>query len=215
MTRPVVVTAVLGTRTEIGKTWLSMQLLTSGRRRGLMVAARKPVQSYDPRLAEHTDAQILATASTEAAEEVCPAHRWYPVPMAPPMAADALNQPQPTLDQLTNELTWPHRPCDLGIIEMVGGVRSPVSADGDSRELAQAVCPDNLVIVAGADLGTINEVRLATEALAPISHIIFLNNFDPKNELHVRNHQWLVDNDGFNVETDVDRTLTWLMSSPS
>ena len=210
MTRPTVVTVVVGTRTEIGKTWLAAQLLSSARRRGLTVAARKPVQSYDPQLATPTDADLLATASGEHPDVVCPRHRWYPIPMAPPMAADVLGQPQPTLTELIGEVAWPTEPCDLGLVETVGGVRSPLATDGDSRDLARAVSPDNVAIVADADLGTINDVRLAAEALAGIPLLVFLNRFDPQVDLHVRNQRWLRNNDGLRVETDVDTTLASL-----
>ena len=36
-----------------------------------------------------TDAELLAAASGQAPWDVCPAHRWYPAAMAPPMAAEA------------------------------------------------------------------------------------------------------------------------------
>ena len=211
MTRPTIVTVVVGTRTEIGKTWLSAELLKSARQRGLSVCARKPVQSYDPlQLPMPTDAEVLAEASGEGTEVVCPHHRWYATPMAPPMAADALELPQPSLSELIGEIVWPTMACNLGLVETVGGVLSPLSADADSRDLARAVAPDNVVIVAHADLGTINEVRLATEALAGIPLVVFLNRFDPNIDLHVRNRQWLQDQNGLTVETDVDHVLTWL-----
>ena len=46
MSRPRLLIGVLGTHTEVGKTWVSAQLLAQARSRGLRVAARKPVQSF-------------------------------------------------------------------------------------------------------------------------------------------------------------------------
>src|SRR5690606_37163555 len=89
MRRPGELLVVAGTGTEIGKTWAAQRLLLQARERGLRVAARKPAQSFVAG-EQSTDAELLAAASGEAAEEVCPRHRWYPVPMAPPMAADVL-----------------------------------------------------------------------------------------------------------------------------
>ena len=83
--RPQRLIVVVGTRTEIGKTWVSARLLRDLRANGLHVAARKPAQSFDSDDAL-TDAHHLADASGETPTEVCPRHRWYPIPMAPPMA---------------------------------------------------------------------------------------------------------------------------------
>src|SRR5207248_699099 len=72
--RPGTLVLVVGTGTEIGKTWLSARLLERWRAGGLSVAARKPAQSFDPGdpEAQRTDAQILAAASGEAPFTVCP-----------------------------------------------------------------------------------------------------------------------------------------------
>ena len=46
--RPRRVVAVVGTGTDIGKTWVSAHLLTGLRAADLSVSARKPAQSFDP-----------------------------------------------------------------------------------------------------------------------------------------------------------------------
>ena len=89
MTRPARLIAVAGTATEIGKTWVTARVVETLRGRGLSVSARKPVQSFGPDELGATDAEVLAAATGEAPQAVCPAHRWYPVPMAPPLAASA------------------------------------------------------------------------------------------------------------------------------
>jgi dethiobiotin synthetase len=101
--RPERLVVVVGTHTEVGKTWTSQQLLRSWRSRGFSVAARKPVQSFDPGSAM-TDAQLLAAASSEDVHSVCPADRWYQRALAPPMAADVLNLPRIVLAELIEEL---------------------------------------------------------------------------------------------------------------
>src|SRR4029453_2707452 len=92
--RPRRVVLVTGTGAEVGKTWVACRLARALRERGLIVAARKPVQSYvpsdDP---AGTDAALLAEATGETAQLVCPQHRWYPVAMAPPIAAAVLGAP--------------------------------------------------------------------------------------------------------------------------
>ena len=52
---------------------------------------------------------------------MCPAHRWYPAAMAPPMAAAALGREAFTSASLAAELDWPARAA-VGIIETAGGV---------------------------------------------------------------------------------------------
>ena len=46
--RPRRVVAVVGTGTDVGKTWVAARLLSDLRAAGLRVAARKPAQSFDP-----------------------------------------------------------------------------------------------------------------------------------------------------------------------
>ncbi len=82
-------------------------------------------------------------------------------------------------------------------------MRSPVATDADSRDLAIAIEPDHVVLVAHAGLGTIDSVRLGVDALAQLRVTVLLNRFDPDDDLHQRNLTWLVDRDGFDVTTDL------------
>src|SRR5690606_33502688 len=98
--------------------------------------------------------------------EVCPAHRSYTVAMAPPMAAEVLGLPAPTLDELLDELVWPQPPPDIGWVETVGGPRSPIAVDGDAVDLTERLDPDAVVLVADAGLGTVNAVTLSAAPFA-------------------------------------------------
>jgi dethiobiotin synthetase len=199
--RPRRLVAVVGTGTDVGKTWVAARLLTDLGAAGLRVAARKPAQSFEPdddpaRL----DAAILGAATGEPPEEVCPPHRWYEVPMAPPMAAEALGRPPFTIQDLMSELRWPDA-VDIGLVETAGGLRSPLAADGDCLAFCEAVAPDVVVLVADAGLGTINAVRLtldALDALGPLAPqaVVVLNRFDAASDLHRRNLEWLSGRDG-------------------
>lgn len=198
-TRPAVIVLVAGTGTDVGKTWLSARLLEAWRRAGLSVAARKPAQSFAVGSGP-TDAEVLATASSEDPTTVCPPARWYPVPLAPPMAAVALGLPPPTVADLVGELVWPSPAVDVGLVETAGGVRSPQAADGDVLDMVSALAPDRVVLVADAGLGTINAVRLSMEALVERSTpVVVLNRYDPSSDLHRRNLAWLRDVDAMEV----------------
>lgn len=198
--RPGRLVVVLGTATEIGKTWVARKLLEQARDRGLRVAARKPAQSFT-RGEGQTDAELLALASGESEHDVCPAHRWYPVPMAPPMAADVLGRGELRLDELLAELSWPEN-VDLGLIETAGGVRSPLTHDADNVDLVRRVRADEVLLIADAGLGTLSSVRLALDALAGERVTVLLNRFDPGHELHRRNLEWLHTRDAVNAITD-------------
>jgi dethiobiotin synthetase len=187
-----VLVTCFGTATEVGKTFVGAAVLTELRRSGRSVSARKPAQSFDPEDGQPTDAEVLAAATGEDPHDVCPAEGWLPVPMAPPMAAVALGQDGPTLDQLLDRLRWPD--VDVRWLETVGGPRSPYAVDGDGIDLALAAGTDACVLVADAGLGTINAVRLCVEAIthaglpAPLVH---LNRYDEAADLHRRNRAWL------------------------
>jgi dethiobiotin synthetase len=201
--RPDRLVLVIGTGTEVGKTWVSAALLRSLAAGGHRVAARKPAQSFDPAdPPAATDAAVLARATGQRPEAVCPTERWYPVAMAPPMAAEVLGRPSFTVAQLAAELDWGAGVAmAVGLVETAGGVRSPQAADGDAVDLGRLLRPDLVVLVADAGLGTINGVRLAVEALAgvPAPVVVVLNRFDPADDLHCRNRAWLADRDGLAV----------------
>jgi dethiobiotin synthetase len=201
--RPERLVLVAGTGTEVGKTWVACRLARALRVRGLIVAARKPAQSFDAGDdTADTDAGLLAHATGDHPAVVCPRHRWYPVAMAPPMAAAALGRPAFTIADLARELAWAPG-VGVGLVESVGGVRSPLADDGDTVDLAAALRPERIVLVADAGLGTINGVRLAAGALARWPLTVVLNRFDPDDDLHSRNADWLAGRDGLDVVVDV------------
>jgi dethiobiotin synthetase len=208
------VVLVCGTGTDVGKTWTACALAARWRREGRVVRARKPAQSFTPETEDRdTDASLLARATGDAPGEVCPPHRWYGVPMAPPMAADALGEAAPTMAELLDELDWPDDVA-IGLLETVGGVRSPLAADGDAVALGLATAPDVSLLVATAGLGVINNVLLAVDALtllgAPV--VVFLNRHHSDDELHERNARWLIDVEGLTVETDIDHLAARLLA---
>jgi dethiobiotin synthetase len=188
-----------GTGTEIGKTWVGAAVLSQLKASGVSVAARKPVQSFDPAETGPTDADVLATATGEHPNDVCPGQRWYPIAMAPPMAAALLEAGEFTVADLVGEMEWPASTPDVRWIETVGGARSPIAFDGDSVDVCTIVEPDLVVLVADAGLGTINSVRLSAAALAPWPLVVVLNRYDESDELHMLNRAWLTDRDGFDV----------------
>ena len=191
---------VTGTGTDVGKTWVLTRLIIELRGRGHEIHARKPAQSFTAAERGHTDADLLAAASGETPTEVCPAHRWYEVPMAPPMAAASLGLPAFTIADLVSETTIPPT-C---FVEGAGGPRSPLAVDGDNLSYARGLGATPAVLVADAGLGTINAVRLCADALAGFPTIVMLNRFAPAAELHHANLEWLR-GFGYLVASDVEQ----------
>ena len=123
------------------------------------------------------------------------------------MAAQSLGRPAFALADLMGELAWPPG-TQVGLVEGVGGPRSPLAADADNVDLARALQPDAIILVADAGLGTINAVRLAA-AVLPRPPLIFLNRFDPSDPVHAANRNWL-EGTGLAVATSADALPAYL-----
>lgn len=198
-----------GTGTEVGKTWLTARLVEALRREQATVNVRKPLQSYEPDSGDPTDADVLAAASGEPVHNVCTQQCSYPVAMAPPMAAAELGRRIPTLAEIVSTLRWTEG-VQYGFVETVGGVRSPLCANGDSRDLVRALSPDVVVLVADAGLGAVDAVRTAVDSLAPCTPLVFLNRYDSTDPLHRRNRDWLADRDGVDVSIGLEELVVHL-----
>jgi dethiobiotin synthetase len=217
--RPERLVVVVGTGTEVGKTWVAAAALARLRAAGRIVAARKPAQSFEAG-DTRTDAQVLGQATGEDPTDVCPAHRWYERALAPPMAADVLGRPPFSLTDLHDEIRWPEG-VEIGLVETAGGVRSPLAGDdGDAVALTASLMPDVVVVVADAGLGSINAVRLTVAALDPVLEtredtalVVVLNRYDPADDLHRRNRAWLADHDALDAVVSVDDLVARLLEA--
>ena len=209
--RPDHLIAIAGTGTDVGKTWVARGLVAGLRGTAVTVAVRKPAQSFAPGDddAGVTDAHLLAVASGEDPRRVTPPHRWYPAPLAPPMAADVLGLPAFGVADLVRELeqSWDSG-ARIGIIETAGGLRSPIADDGDCLDLILAARVERVVLVADAGLGVIHDVRVCAAALADVHLpvIVMLNRFAAAAPYatHARNAAWLARREGLDVVTDIE-----------
>ena len=200
----------VGTATGVGKTSVGTEVLRDLRSRGLTVAARKPVQSFDPDAGPLTDADRLAEVTGEDRHTVCPEHRWYPMRLNPPIAAMVLGLPEFTNADLSAELEQPTS-ADVLWVETIGGPLSPMTSDGDSADVARWLFPDLIVLVADAGRGTINAVRLAAGPFAGRRLVVMLNRYE-SNEVCSQNQTWLAFN-GFEVVADIADLAAAVLSS--
>jgi dethiobiotin synthetase len=210
--RPRRVVVVAGTGTDVGKTWVTCRVAELARARGLSVAVRKPAQSFDPGTGP-TEAEILASASGEGPHDVCPPRHWYPVAMAPPMAAAAAGMPELFADDLVAGITWPTPRPELGIIEQAGGIGAPQALDADGVDMVERLAPGCVVLVVRPGLGTLSDTRLAVGALRARCAVgrgpglrepvlsVFFNRFDPSQPVHRANLEWLRGKEGLDVFT--------------
>jgi dethiobiotin synthetase len=191
---------VSGTTTGVGKTWVTAALARSLAARGVVVRARKAVQSFDPAEAR-TDADVIAAACGERPDAVCPPSLSYPMAMAPPLAAEALGRRAPRLVDVLEGLALPR--SGLVLVEGVGGPRSPLAADADTVGLAIALDAPAVVLVAPSGLGAISDVRMSLDAFAGRPTLVFLNRFDAGDPIHSSNRKWLVEHALPHVHTEV------------
>ena len=112
------------------------------------------------------------------------------------MAAEHLGLPPFTFD-LVSELQWRSRPMSVWWNSPVGTV--PPWRRRGRTDLVELVRPDLVVLVTGAGLGILSDVRLAARALGAQPLIAHLNRFDPTQELHERNRRWLAERDAMVV----------------
>jgi dethiobiotin synthetase len=207
VSRPKVLAFVSGTSTAVGKTWWTAAVARELRARGVSVAARKPVQSGAP--GEELDADVLGDATGETPRTVCLLHRTYDIPWAPPMAADELGLPPFSVRELARELLWTPD-LAVGLVEGVGGPRSPMADDGDNVDFARAIQPDVVTIVADSGLGVINAVRLSAHAFDDFPLIVALNHYSD-DALDARSREFLVERADLDVVTSPSHLATSLL----
>lgn len=128
--------------------------------------------------------------------------------LAPPMAAASLRRPIPSTRRIVEDLAGAD--ADILLVEGVGGPRSPLSADGDTVDLARALDASDVIVVSDATLGTIGRTRLCVETFAPLPCYVLLNRFKADDPLQVMNRDWLIQS-GMLVHTDPSSVAATLL----
>ena len=160
-----VIVVVTGTGTDIGKTWVTAATVARAARGA---ASRSPRASRCSRSRRRRRADRRRPARGR--DRRGPARRVPAAPLAARRdgAADGRRRARPGAVHDRRPRAEP-RGSRRGIVlvESVGGVRSPIAADGDTVALADALAPALVVLVADAGLGHDQLVRLSMDALAP------------------------------------------------
>jgi len=152
---------VTGTGTGVGKTVVTAALACHARQAGIDVAVCKPVQTGT----DSGDDDLAEVARLSGTTELAGLAR-YPQPLAPAAAAAQAKMALPTNDQVLHFIRGLDRPGRLTLVEGAGGLLVELAESGVTlRDLAVDLGAAVLV-VATAELGTLNHTALTLEALA-------------------------------------------------
>jgi dethiobiotin synthetase len=152
---------IVGTDTEVGKTYQACKLVRHMVQSGLCVGVYKPAASGINEN-QMSDPQLLreATGQDWPLERVCP--QQFAAAVAPPVAAE-LEGRRIDDDLLLSGVDWWQDRCDALIVEGAGGLMSPISASSTVLDLAQRL-GFPLILVAANKLGVVNHTLLSLQA---------------------------------------------------
>lgn len=154
---------VVGTDTEVGKTYQSCGLIRALVQRGVRVGVYKPVASGFALSDRASDPMQLRTAAglDWPVERICPQN--FAAALAPPVAAAA---EQKTVDPelLVEGFRWWQTRCEFLVVEGVGGLLSPVSSTHTGLDLARLFSLPTLLVAANR-LGAVNHTLLTLDVL--------------------------------------------------
>lgn len=153
---------VVGTDTEVGKTYVSVRIVQSlvdaGVRTGVYKPAASGVVADQP-----SDGELLYAAAQLVCDpaRVCP--QSFVAAVAPPIAAQ-LQQRTIDEDLLLSGALWWNSNCQFLLVEGAGGVLSPLSFQTTVADLAQRLQLPTLLVAANR-LGVVNQTLLSLDAL--------------------------------------------------
>ncbi len=156
---------ITGTGTEVGKTFVGVEIARQLSQRKITVIPRKPIESGcikqgDELIPQDATALKVAANYPGALSEVCP-YRFKP-PISPVRAAHLVNKIL-TTEQLVN-ICLQGSEAGFVLIEGAGGFYSPLAENGLNADLAMALQLP-VLLVAEDKLGALNQVLLNAEVI--------------------------------------------------
>lgn len=160
---------VLGTDTEIGKTFVTAALARTLVRRGAAVGVYKPVASGALPGSGDSDADVLYAAArwNGPIERVCP--QAFPAPLAPPIAARMVGRAVNEGLMIAGASWWLDQ-VEVLLIEGAGGVLSPISDHWTCLDFVEQLQRSlgaelQVLLVTENRLGVVNQALMAIEAI--------------------------------------------------
>ncbi len=152
---------VTGVGTEIGKTTLAVAVVGAAADAGLRVAGYKPVESG---LAEGGgDAAALARVATF---HVKPSPLYaFSEPISPHLAAERTGT-RIDLQRIASVVASVRSETDLTVVELAGGLFSPLGPIEDNVDLVLALAPAQTLLVVVDALGALHHARACSAAAA-------------------------------------------------
>jgi dethiobiotin synthetase len=155
---------VVGTGTNVGKTWLAASLCRALRDKGAECVGLKPIES-GTESGGVGDAERLTSASGRTPPPA--PYRFLP-PISPHLAARQAGQTLqlgPIVNYVITALhDMPRHAMSFGLIETAGGLFTPLAPGLTNWDLARALDPSLWVLVAPDSLGVLHDTTATLEA---------------------------------------------------
>jgi dethiobiotin synthetase len=155
------VLVITGTGTGVGKTIATAALTSAARQAGVDVAVCKPVQTGT----EAGDDDLAEVTRLTGLTKVVGLAR-YPQPLAPLAAAEQAGKSLPTRNNVLKLIRALDRPGQLTLVEGAGGLLVELADAGVTLRDLAADLGAAVLVVATAELGTLNHAALTVESLA-------------------------------------------------
>ncbi|MFT6400248.1 MAG: dethiobiotin synthetase [Bradymonadia bacterium] len=184
--------ALLGTDTDVGKTWVGVALARHLVASERTVAAYKPIESgTDLNDGIPADATAYADATGQPLAQVCP---WpLPRPVAPAAEIERLGM-KVTAADIEAKAHTAELGCAVLLMESAGGVLSPLTPSLNSADLA-GIFDAEAILVARSRLGVMSHVATCVEALLSrnlrVAAIVLNEHPDDTEVDHDLNAEWL------------------------
>ena len=150
---------ITGTGTGIGKTHAAEAILRAAATLGLRAAGLKPIETGISD-AEASDVDRLHHASTFHVE--LPGY-YYAPPISPHLAARDANHPI-DIARVAQMVQATLTPLDLALVELPGGLFTPITDAHVNVDLALALNPHHVLVVAPDRLGVLHDVIACARA---------------------------------------------------
>lgn len=155
---------IVGTDTEIGKTFVACSLLHAAHARGFSSVGMKPVAAGVDAAGNNEDVEELRAASSLALPGEWVNPYLFASPIAPHLAA---TEEKVTIDfgRIREAYDLLAAQAEVVVVEGVGGFRVPLGPGRDSADLALALGLP-VILVVGMRLGCLSHALLTAEAIA-------------------------------------------------
>jgi dethiobiotin synthetase len=155
---------ITGTDTNVGKTWVTLALMTYFKQQNLSVVGMKPVASGCEKIDAHwrnSDALLIQQCNSQWIDYDLINPYAYELPISPHLAGK-LNPAN--LDVVYSHFQTLQTMADVIIVEGAGGFYAPLNATQTIADLAQALQLP-VILVVSIKLGCINHAQLSVDAI--------------------------------------------------